>query len=173
MSLRISKGDNSWMKHLNHGVANKKLPGNLSNYEQTSQQMIIELNDESNSYTYPDSDFCHFMYFPHENHVFPLINSKQNLSCSCTLIWLIQYLNESDKVLETKAIQTCMRDRDFKTKLTNCDFKLRLNECYRSERLMSESMVNSGNDRLFFDNWWLFKFFFYSYSFYYFLFNLK
>ena len=117
------------MLHLNSHVTTNN---NRSEFATTknfpNQQMIIEFNDESNTYAYPEEDFCNFMHFPHENYVFPLINTKRNLTCTCTLLWLIQNLNESEKILETKATRPCLRDTNFGAQLLNCDFKQKLKD---------------------------------------------
>ncbi len=129
------------MKNLNIYVVN------LSDSEYvTAQQMIIEFNDESNTYTYPEEDFCNFVHFPHENRVFPLINTKQDLSCTCTLLWLIQRHNESEKVLETRAIQNCWRSGDLRQRIMKCNFDQKVSECLRkSQRRYYSSSGNNSN----------------------------
>lgn len=105
-----------------------------SNITEPHQQMIVEFNDESNSYTYPDSDFCLFKDFPHGNKVFPLINAKLSLNCTCTLLYLIQHIGNSEKNLETAATRWCLRQESFNSKLIGCGFKERINACYRTSR---------------------------------------
>jgi len=144
----VIKGDNSWMKSLNRHVTKSGLEEGGS-----GQQMIIEFNDEANTYTYPEKDFCNFVHFPHENNVYPLINTKQNLTCTCTLLWLIQKHNDSEKVLETKAIKDCWRSRDLRERIAGCNFKERVGECVeKNQRWLHGSNGNSGHSLKMF-NW--------------------
>ena len=55
---------------------------NLQNCIITNQTETIQ------EYDFPNEDFCHFKHFPHSNLVFPIINTKLDLECSCTLLWL-------------------------------------------------------------------------------------
>ena len=45
-------------------------------------------------YQYPEEDLCLFKKFPHERRVFPTIIEAENLTCTCTILWIIQYSKE-------------------------------------------------------------------------------
>jgi hypothetical protein len=59
------------------------------NYKEMNEFKLI-LTDLSQQYEFPDSDLCLFKEFPHDRKVFPIINTKANLTCSCTLRWLLK-----------------------------------------------------------------------------------
>ena len=145
-------GDNSWMKHLNSGVENSSHPHHIAlehNKPWTPQnrQLIIEFNDESGEYTYPNEDFCHFRHFPHARHVFPLINTRAKLNCTCTLLWLIQHLNGSEKALDTVAVRPCLRHGSFRQNLAACRFEQRIRECARSSQRIFYGVNSSSRKR--------------------------
>lgn len=100
-------------------------------------KMIIILKDLSKSYRYPEKDFCLFKDFPHNRVVFPIINGKKNLICTCTLLWLLvnhelkkyiekTYSPDSIVSMNTSSTRDCFIDFDAKIKI--CDFHSRLRD---------------------------------------------
>ena len=103
-------------------------------------------------YEYPDEDFCLFRHFPHDNLVLPIIVPGKKISCSCTLLWLIQdyqyyfainhnkenydpfenyfYYDIEDKN-RIYTIQYCHNDM-FEKSLLECNFTNRLENCDKS-----------------------------------------
>jgi len=98
-------------------------------------EMYIKLTDLKKQYTYSDKDFCLFKNFPHEKLVFPIINTKSDLECSCTLLWLLQYNKQAlnNSLLITDSTRNCINRPDFDNAITNCRFQQRIYECNRPE----------------------------------------
>ena len=95
-------------------------------------------------YAYPNEDFCVFKNFPHEKLIFPSILFADEIQCTCTLFWLIQYskfyMNEDFTVykftyynypeqLNTSSARNCLRNNDLKSEVKKCDFQERLEKC--------------------------------------------
>ena len=103
----LHKSDNSWMKYLNSAVKvnmNNKTEVTNNLYKAFTLEInskYKEVNDAlaffQNSYLYPDEDFCLFQHFPHQNLVYPVIISDDNLNCSCTIMWLIKFYDIYDE----------------------------------------------------------------------------
>ena len=98
------KKPNKWMQF--NDSNGKKLDFNYCyyfqkiKYENLPNQLTLVLNDSSENYDYPDKDFCNFIHLNHKYIVYPIIVGKKNLTCTCTMIWLvfnwrlIDYLNK-------------------------------------------------------------------------------
>ena len=88
---------------------------------------------KGNSYDYPQKDFCLFKDFPHNKLVMPIIKTKQNLECSCTLMWLLKYksIYEVNGVnpMETDSTLNCLASPNFDQLIKDCDFNAKLAEC--------------------------------------------
>jgi hypothetical protein len=99
-------------------------------------------------YEYPDEDFCLFHHFPHNNLVLPMLVPGKKITCSCTILWLIQfyYIYLHNYVNETNAYQDAYYYNDleatpanatmlycydalFQHKFDECNFKKRLLLC--------------------------------------------
>ena len=52
---------------------------------------LVYLTDLNETYLYTEEDFCLFKDFPHSKLVVPKINTKPNLECTCTLLYLLKY----------------------------------------------------------------------------------
>lgn len=96
-----------------------------------AKQIEVVLTDPTLQYDYPDSDFCLFRQFPFQNMIFPAINTKPNLTCTCTLVWLIQYnhLYKNSEELITSSVQQCLQRYDFLNILVACDFASKKKLC--------------------------------------------
>lgn len=141
--FKYLKRINFWLYNLNEFLRSNLdwlLDLNQSNNNNNRQQLIIELNDESNSYMYPDEDFCLFKHFPHTNLVFPLINTKLALNCTCTIMYLLSNWKLSEKNIFTKSLSDCLID--FEEKLKDCDLDNKVKSCFRKE-LTIMNLVNS------------------------------
>lgn len=126
---------NHWMKYLNYGVK-VNLSDTSDVYRNSNKQMLFEMNDLNLDYDYPESDFCLFQNYPHERLVFPIIQTKKNLNCSCTLMYLIKnknlFANDSNIIL-TDSIATCFNSNEFDDLIKNCEFEKRLATCKSKE----------------------------------------
>jgi hypothetical protein len=121
-----------WIAYLNY-----ELNVNINNISDIianrNNQMFVELNDEDRLYDYPDEDFCLFEEFPHNRLVFVYINTKPNLNCTCTLLWLLKNFKYSTANLETTSTMRCLREDDFDALLFKCNFDQRIFQCKKSE----------------------------------------
>ena len=109
------------------------------NSNETRKQLYIEFNDESASYAYADDDFCLFKNFPHMNLVFPIINTRRLLNCTCTLIWLLkEWQNAENSIQHTDSVQNCFVN--FEKRFKNCKFKTRLNLCFEQTENFASSV---------------------------------
>jgi hypothetical protein len=73
-----------------------------------------------------------FKDFPHQKLAYPALFTKENLTCSCTVMWLIQYykLFKFKERLETKSIANCINDDLlFEQTILNCNFSQRIDAC--------------------------------------------
>ena len=119
-----------WMLSLNSNISvNLTLQTDIDNNKQN--EMYIKLTDLKKQYTYSDKDFCLFKNFPHEKLVYPIINTKSDLECSCTLLWLLQYNKQAlnNSLLITDSTRNCINTPDFDNAITNCRFEQTIYEC--------------------------------------------
>ena len=102
-------------------------------------------------YDFPNEDICLFRDFPHNQLVLPIITFgefvKKNLTCSCTLIWLLknmEYFFENDfkkfdpnviiqpdfqNDFDNITIRKCFREINFTREYEACNFAQRFNNC--------------------------------------------
>ena len=124
--------DVSWMKYINNHIR-----FDITNTTQVSQHrnkhLIITLIDQSDEYTYPDEDFCLFKDFPFNNYAFFQIDTKANLTCSCTIYWLYKHKNtlSFDLSLSYSSTSKCFSKVDLDEKIRECNFEERLEACKR------------------------------------------
>lgn len=126
----IHKGT-GWMRHLNTNIK-VNLSDQNDLYRDRDNQMILELKDLYKIYDFPDEDFCLFSNFPHDKLVFPIIETKKDLSCSCTLMWLIKNKNlysGDTNILITKSVENCFNDPNFDKIISNCIFDKKIIAC--------------------------------------------
>ena len=152
----LHKSDNKWMKYINNDV-NVNLKNQNLVYKNLKKSLKFEIYQNSksyntskklfgNAYMYPDEDFCLFKHFPHEHLVYTPIMSGDRLQCTCTLIWIIQYIyfydtrkiqNENSNYFinlyyqenaEEHSILVCL-EKDLNVQIKECDFPKRLNNC--------------------------------------------
>ena len=102
-----------------------------------SQQrdLLIILNDKNKQFEYSDNEFCLFRHFPNENLVYPVIKTKFNLTCSCTLFWLLKNWKmykskQGSNIIQTQSVDRCINNQStFETDVEKCDFEKRVNLC--------------------------------------------
>ncbi len=115
------------------------------NRNETRKQLYIEFNDESASFAFTNEDFCLFKNFPHSNLVFPIINTRRILNCSCTVIWLLkEWQNAENSVQLTHSVQRCFDN--FEIRFKNCKFKHKINVCLKkstNNKIILESASSS------------------------------
>ena len=108
-----------------------------------------------NDYDYPNEDICIFKEFPHNQLVYPVIQLEQsNHTCSCTVIWLIQYskvyLNNDftyyDDNIQAIYFDTdrnfagrlCFHNNDLQQQIKRCNFDDKFKSCRSKKYTPSE-----------------------------------
>ena len=85
------KNGTKWMNTLNYKVFVDEINNNTVK-ENEKNAMALFLVDILQDYFYPDEDICIFREFPHKHLVVPIfLPFENNLNCTCTLLFLIQY----------------------------------------------------------------------------------
>lgn len=141
----IRGANTEWMKNLYdfnlNGVNNTKKPENKNN-------IIIQFNDRKSEFEYTDNDFCLFKNFPNKI-AFPVIKTKPNLKCSCTILWLMKYFkvynkNQRLNILLTPSVDKCLADpvEVFNQKLNNCSFESKIKWCESRSSSLAELNSN-------------------------------
>ena len=134
--------NNKWLKYLNY----KKYLNNIKN--EGFVLSIYQSIENVTYYSYPNEDFCLFKDFPHERFVIPILRPNTKSECTCTELFLIQYLFSIDNsvadfirnfrayyVLEYYAqfqklydLPDCALEEPIH-KIRNCNFIQRLAKC--------------------------------------------
>jgi hypothetical protein len=60
------------------------------NFIRLAKQLTVTLSDANSSYEFGDEDFCLFKDLPHANSVYFQIDTKANLTCSCTIYYFFK-----------------------------------------------------------------------------------
>jgi len=124
---------NEWLTNLNANVS-----VNLTDADDVrnnlDKKLELFLIDPSNTYDYPSSDICSFRMFPHEKLIMPIIQTKTELECTCTLLWLLKYKsiydsNSKANPMYTESTSKCLDDPNFSILLQNCDFDANFERC--------------------------------------------
>ena len=83
-----------WTQYLQRNV-NASRVGRLKKFEKSLLLKIYEYSTFFvEPYAFPDKDLCLFKEFPHQQLVLPLVYSDRLVECTCTLVWLVQYVYE-------------------------------------------------------------------------------
>jgi len=102
----------SWLEYLNTYPTNKTQAIIVSLIQKIDYTLNYNFIDE---YSYPDSDFCLFKDFPHDNRVIFQVFTCFN---SCTFYWLTQF--SFDITCQHSNVTNC----DFDLMKLNCDLSL-------------------------------------------------
>lgn len=136
---RFKYDQTNWLLDLNTDLYEVNLIDTNENIIKTygNKQIKVILSDPNLQYEYPDSDFCLFRKFPSNKMIYPVIKTKPNLTCSCTLVWLLQYVDtyKDRNDLVTTSVGQCLNRTDFKQILVACDFSQRIQVCENKEYL--------------------------------------
>lgn len=92
-------------------------------------------------YEFTEQDFCLFKHFPLDPKLQVCVRSDLNISCTCTIIWLMQYSFELSNDCNKKIVIDC---KLFDS--SNCNFTRNLEICeknrvYNAKKVNSESKV--------------------------------
>jgi len=119
------RSNSEWMAYLRNDNA----------FDSSKRDLLIILNDKNKMFEYSESEFCLFRHFPNENFVYPVIKTKFNLTCSCTLLWMLKnwklYKSKQSgaNIIQTQSVDRCINSSVFEADLDKCDFSRRINEC--------------------------------------------
>ena len=112
----------------------------------------LTISDVTLDYDFPEEDFCLYRNFPHSQLVFPIINSKPDLACSCSLIWLLQYsaYYKNPAEMNTTSVRKCFSGpRNFTELFKQCNFAEKILYCDvapgQCEYLPEVSYLNCSN----------------------------
>lgn len=134
---RFKYDQSNWLLDLNKDLDDVNLVDRTENILQVykNKQILVVFSDTSQSYEYADSDFCLYRKFPFRKMVYPAIKTRSSLTCSCTLVWLIQYIDtyKSKEDVITDSVRDCLNRPDFKNILVACDFPRRIEICENRE----------------------------------------
>jgi hypothetical protein len=133
METYIRNQNLTWALSLNSEVKiDLKNETEVSDPLNKDRQFKLSMVDLGKSYVFPESDFCTYSGFPHDQLVFPIINTKPDLECSCTLAWLLQYsqfYKDQDEIM-TSSVANCLSDMSNFTEIVrNCNFETKVREC--------------------------------------------
>ena len=132
----------NWLASLNSNIT---VDLNDTNQVNENKKFFMEftLTDKNELYDYPEKDFCLFKKFPHEKLVAPIIMTKDNLECTCTLLYLLKYKDiyniNGINVMDTPSVAKCLYAADFADMVKKCDFYTKLNECDKSNKKKESS----------------------------------
>ena len=94
---------------------------------------LFDFKFKGKTYDFPEDDFCLFKNFPHNKLVRPIISTKADLECSCTLLWLLKYKNiytiDGVNPMETDSTRSCMQKSNFDQLVKECKFNTMLADC--------------------------------------------
>jgi len=130
--IQTAEKNDSWISYLNSNIS-VDLTNETDFINNRNFKMEFRLTDLGGAYLFPNEDFCIFKNFPHSKLVVPIINTKENLDCTCTLLYLLQYksLYEEDSfnILETPSVTKCLNDPNFTQLISECDFDWKMRAC--------------------------------------------
>ena len=147
----IRSSNNTWLQYLNIDV-NVDLKNMTDFNNNKDSKMQLYLTDLKQGYLYPEEDFCLFKNFPHSKLVVPKINTKPDLQCTCTLLWLIQYKSLYQEgalnFLDTPSVSKCLNDPNFEVLVNNCNFEFKIQtQCLGETSSTSTSTVSNAENR--------------------------
>ena len=129
----LMKAENlNWILSLNSGFRiDLSDVGALSSQAAKDKQLALGLTDLSMSYTFPEQDFCLFYNFPHDQLVFPIVKTRADLECSCTLLWLVQYWKyyKNSQEMNTTSVRKCLSEPNLDQLVKDCNFWDKLLAC--------------------------------------------
>jgi hypothetical protein len=119
----------------------------LESGESKTNQFKLNVVDVGGNYKFPDKDFCLFTEFPHSQSVFPIINTTPNLTCTCSLLWVIQYAPyyKDQNEIRTNSVRRCLEDPNFDQLLADCKFEEKINECQKCTFDAANSFLDCDN----------------------------
>lgn len=127
---------NEWIKYINSNVTADLNDENVNFLNSYKLFLELVLTDLKKTYNYPEKDFCLFKNFPHNRLVFPVIRSKDNLECTCTLMWLLKYKRiyqaENENPMDTSSVHNCLAHPNFDQMIEDCNFEQKLKDCANS-----------------------------------------
>ena len=145
LELYLRNQDLKWTRSLNADVqVDLQNKTEIESAENQQRQFKLNIINIAGSYGFPDKDFCLFKDFPHDQLVFPIINTASNLECTCSLLWLIQYSpyynNQSE--IQTQSVKNCLTDPNLEQMIQDCNFLDRITECNKCSFNVNNSYLD-------------------------------
>jgi hypothetical protein len=110
-----------WTRSLNRNK--KNTPVTLIFYEANKNTQYFTII--FSNYFYPDADLCVFERFPHDQLVYPELSYFANSTCTCTIVFLIQF---SIRVSDYDPANPC-NNLSMSELVKNCDFASKFEMC--------------------------------------------
>jgi hypothetical protein len=153
-----------WMRYLNDDL-NVDLNNTKIFEASKARTVIVQFFDPklvfNVPYEYPDTDFCLFKDFPHNQLVYPAIIVAKRVTCSCTIYFLIQhskqYLNDDFSFykfklvidypykFESYSIRYCLKEENYTEKIKECNFEKMTENCLGITYNPNRKFTFSGN----------------------------
>ena len=129
----FKSSSNEWLLNLNTNITVNLTDSNDVN-NNLDKKLELFLVDPTATYDYPSSDICLFKNFPHDKLVLPIIETKSDLACSCTLLWLLKYksiydMNSKANPMYTESTAKCLDDPNFSNLIQKCNFNENFKQC--------------------------------------------
>ena len=146
----------------------------LNNYDTINVNYIMNimfrhdtLTSFNQIYEYPDEDFCLFYHFPHQKLIYPVIDAPKNISCICTVLFLIQftpvfYNDQLDVNMNHEfenrysyfvelgmfdiKLYYCFQLFDYDQLVKSCNFRERTQRCNKSSFITNNKQYTLTND---------------------------
>ena len=128
----IKRENFEWLRSLNPEVSiNADNETEQTNVDNQMKQFKLTMRDDSESYAFPDRDFCLFQEFPHNKLIFPIIHTAPNLDCTCSLLQMIKYAPyyKDQQEIQTASTRNCLSTPNLAESIRLCDFEQRTIEC--------------------------------------------
>ena len=148
LELYLRNQDLKWSLLLNSDVkVDLENEAELQSIENQQKQFKLNVIDSAGNYKFPEKDFCIFKDFPHDQLVFPIINTTPNLACTCSLLWVIQYspYYKNQAEIQTPSVKECLNDANFQQMVDACNFEERINECNKCSFNETNSLLDCNN----------------------------
>jgi hypothetical protein len=134
----VINSSKNWLSSLNSDL-NINL-SDMNDFNNHKDRLFkLHLTDLNKTYEFPEKDFCLFKDFPHEKLILPIINTQDNLPCSCSLLWLLQHKKlydsmNGENLMNTPSTRACFSLTNFDDVIDACDFEEKVESCYEKSK---------------------------------------
>ena len=142
------KDNLNWTNNLRQTTFNKSTLG------KPFKEIFVHLSDKNETYEFPDRDLCYLKQFPNQKYIFPVVKTKPDLNCSCSLYWLIRNWSvyqrvPSSVIMMTRSLEKCLNTSQnfFNKSIELCNFEKRFNQCSNGNRSILNLESDGKNNR--------------------------